>query len=222
MFLSDDEYNSLIGSEGEEITKKAIEKIAIYKSQNPSKQGLNDYATILDWGITKAKRDIQEQKEINQREEQTKIRRENFKNKKPKEKQINKSQKQPSYNSNLSDEELEEYSKDFEKCWKLYPKKEGGKNIAFENYCEWRKGKNYCGKIKTLTQDDIYMAINTYIYLTKEDNVEYKYLKSAKNFFENFVYDYYKGFKSMTDEYQQSFREFCKEEYENGGTNKAS
>lgn len=79
----------------------------------------------------------------------------------------------------LSREE-EILEKEFERLWKLYPRKEG-KSKAFKSYCKFRKST----KDDYVTSEEVEEGIEAYIRHIKANNIDPKYIKQGATWFGN-------------------------------------
>ena len=91
-------------------------------------------------------------------------------------------------NNNIcsSDEELAE---NFDKIWKLYPRKDG-KNTAFAHYKSWLKGKKYAGRIVKLNNKQMWFATKKYADLVEANKTEKQYIKMGSTFFNEAIMEY--------------------------------
>lgn len=103
--------------------------------------------------------------------------------------QINTKEKNNIYPS--EDETLTELANDFDKIWKIYPRKDG-KNTAFNHYKAWLKGKKYAGRTIKLTNKQMWLATKKYADLMKENKTEKQYIKMGSTFFNEAIMEYVK------------------------------
>ena len=78
---------------------------------------------------------------------------------------------------------------DFDKIWKIYPRKEG-KNASFNHYKSWLKGKKYAGRMIKLDNRQMWLATKKYADLIKENKTEKKYIKMGSTFFNEAIMEY--------------------------------
>ena len=94
-----------------------------------------------------------------------------------------------------SDNEQESPSKEkeladnFDKIWKIYPRKDG-KNTAFNHYKSWLRGKRYAGRTTKLTNRQMWLATKKYADYIKENKVEKQYIKMGSTFFNEAIMEY--------------------------------
>lgn len=87
------------------------------------------------------------------------------------------------------EESLKELADNFDKIWKIYPRKDG-KNTAFNHYKAWLKGKKYAGRTIKLTNRQMWLATKKYADLMKEKNTEKQYVKMGSTFFNEAIMEY--------------------------------
>lgn len=90
-------------------------------------------------------------------------------------------------NVNVNDNELYEH---FEKIWELYPVKKG-KSKAETYFFAWLKGRKINGRIRKLTDKEMWYAVNTYLKELEETKQDLKYVPHGSTFFNTKIYDYY-------------------------------
>ena len=79
---------------------------------------------------------------------------------------------------------------DFEKIWKIYPKKEG-KSKAFSYYKGFINGtKEYCGKKIKLTNKQMWLAVKEYADECEEQKRDMQYIKMGSTFFNSSIVEY--------------------------------
>lgn len=78
---------------------------------------------------------------------------------------------------------------DFDKIWKIYPRKDG-KNTAFNHYKAWLKGKKYAGRIVKLNNRQMWLATKKYADLMEETKTERQYIKMGSTFFNEAIMEY--------------------------------
>lgn len=109
---------------------------------------------------------------------------------------------QPQLNTNIknlnnnicpSDDErdtsLEELADNFDKIWKLYPRKDG-KNTAFNHYKSWLNGKKYAGRTIKLTNRQMWFATKKYAESIAKNRTEKQYIKMGSTFFNEAIMEY--------------------------------
>lgn len=82
-----------------------------------------------------------------------------------------------------------ELADNFDKIWQIYPRKDG-KNMAFNHYKAWLKGKNYAGRIVKLDNRQMWYATKKYADLVKENKTEKQYVKMGSTFFNDAIMEY--------------------------------
>ena len=93
------------------------------------------------------------------------------------------------------DEELYEH---FEKVWELYPVKKG-KSKAETYFFAWIKGRKINGRIKKLTDKEMWYAVNTYLKELEETKQDLQYVPYGSTFFNTKIYDYYEIWKEKNN-----------------------
>ena len=78
---------------------------------------------------------------------------------------------------------------DFDKIWKIYPRKES-KGTAFSHYKAWLKGKKYAGRTIKLNNRQMWMATKKYADLMEKNKTEKKYIKMGSTFFNESIMEY--------------------------------
>lgn len=78
---------------------------------------------------------------------------------------------------------------DFDKIWKIYPRKES-KGTAFVHYKAWLKGKKYAGRTIKLNNRQMWMATKRYADLMEKNKTEKKYIKMGSTFFNESIMEY--------------------------------
>lgn len=78
---------------------------------------------------------------------------------------------------------------DFDKIWKIYPRKES-KGTAFAHYKAWLKGKKYAGRTIKLNNRQMWMATKKYADLMEKNKTEKKYIKMGSTFFNESIMEY--------------------------------
>ena len=78
---------------------------------------------------------------------------------------------------------------DFDKIWKIYPRKEN-KGTAFTHYKAWLKGKKYAGRTIKLNNRQMWMATKRYADLMEKNKTEKKYIKMGSTFFNESIMEY--------------------------------
>lgn len=89
-------------------------------------------------------------------------------------------------NSSLKEKELAD---NFDKIWKIYPRKDG-KNTAFNHYKSWLTGKKYAGRTIKLTNKQMWFAVKKYADLIEENKTEKQYIKMGSTFFNEAIMEY--------------------------------
>lgn len=84
-----------------------------------------------------------------------------------------------------------ELADNFDKIWKIYPRKDG-KSTAFNHYKSWLKGKKYAGRTVKLDNRQMWYAVKEYAELMTAKKVEKKYIKTGKVFFNETIMEYVK------------------------------
>lgn len=84
---------------------------------------------------------------------------------------------------------LTELADNFDKIWKLYPRKDG-KNTAFNHYKSWLNGKKYAGRTIKLTNRQMWFATKKYADLIVKEKVEKQYIKMGSTFFNEAIMEY--------------------------------
>lgn len=87
------------------------------------------------------------------------------------------------------DNSLKELADNFDKIWKLYPRKDG-KNTAFNHYKAWLKGKTYAGRTIKLTNKQMWYATKKYADLVEKEKKEKQYIKMGSTFFNESIMEY--------------------------------
>ena len=82
-----------------------------------------------------------------------------------------------------------ELADNFDKIWKIYPRKDG-KNTAFNHYKSWLKGKKYAGRTVKLTNRQMWFATKKYADLMKRNKTEKQYIKMGSTFFNEAIMEY--------------------------------
>ena len=82
-----------------------------------------------------------------------------------------------------------ELADNFDKILQIYPRKDG-KNMAFNHYKAWLKGKNYAGRIVKLDNRQMWYATKKYADLVKENKTEKQYVKMGSTFFNDAIMEY--------------------------------
>lgn len=100
---------------------------------------------------------------------------------------------------------------DFEKLWKIYPKK-FGKNQAFIHYKSWIKGKKYAGKTQKLTKEEMWYAILIYKCSIKAKKTEKQYIKMGSTFFNESIYEYANYYKERPEIWKKRIAEMLRDE----------
>lgn len=90
--------------------------------------------------------------------------------------------------NNICSSDLE-LADNFDKIWKLYPRKDG-KNTAFAHYKAWLKGKKYAGRTVKLTNKQMWFATKKYADLMEENKTEKQYIKMGSTFFNEAIMEY--------------------------------
>lgn len=85
--------------------------------------------------------------------------------------------------------EGKELADNFDKIWKLYPRKDG-KNTAFNHYKAWLKGKKYAGRIVKLDNRQMWYAVAIYAYKVEEKAIEKQFIKMGSTFFNEAIMEY--------------------------------
>ncbi len=86
-------------------------------------------------------------------------------------------------------EQEKELADNFDKIWKLYPRKDG-KNTAFTHYKSWLKGKKYAGRTIKLTNKQMWFATKKYADLMEENKTEKQFIKMGSTFFNEAIMEY--------------------------------
>lgn len=84
---------------------------------------------------------------------------------------------------------LQELADNFDKIWKIYPRKDG-KNTAFNHYKTWLKGKKYAGRTVKLTNKQMWYATKKYANLIEKNKIEKQYIKMGSTFFNEAIMEY--------------------------------
>lgn len=100
---------------------------------------------------------------------------------------------------------------DFEKLWKIYPRKDG-KNQAFNHYKAWIKGKSYAGKVEKLTNPEMWYAIRIYQCNLKINKTEKQYIKMGSTFFNEAIYEYANYYKQNPLGWEKKIKEILESE----------
>lgn len=82
-----------------------------------------------------------------------------------------------------------ELADNFDKIWQIYPRKDG-KNMAFNHYKAWLKGKNYAGRIVKLDNRQMWYATKKYADLVAKNKTEKQYIKMGSTFFNDAIMEY--------------------------------
>lgn len=77
----------------------------------------------------------------------------------------------------ICSQKADERESDFEKIYKIYPKKRG-RTKAFDNYLAWLKGKSVHGKKIRLTNRQMYLAVQKYVEQQEVAGVELEFYKN--------------------------------------------
>lgn len=91
--------------------------------------------------------------------------------------------------NNICSPEPDERESDFEKIYKIYPKKRG-RTKAYSNYCSWLKGRAVNGKKIKLTNKQIYLAVYKYVSQQQDAGIELKYYKNFDTLMGSQLLDY--------------------------------
>ena len=103
--------------------------------------------------------------------------------------QIN-TNKQNTNNKHICPSDKEkELADNFDKIWKLYPRKDG-KNTAFNHYKSWLNGKKYAGRTIKLTNRQMWFATKKYAELISKNRTEKQYIKMGSTFFNEAIMEY--------------------------------
>ena len=111
--------------------------------------------------------------------------------------------KKPDQNLN-EDEDVDEdvdnkLYEHFEKVWELYPVKKG-KSKAESYFFAWIKGRQINGRIKKLTDKEMWYAVNTYLKELEETKQDLQYVPHGSTFFNTKIYDYYEIWKEKNND----------------------
>jgi len=88
-----------------------------------------------------------------------------------------------------------ELAENFDKIWKIYPRKEG-KNTAYKHYTTWLKGKRFAGKVIKLTNRQMWFATKKYADLMVRNKTEKQLIKMGSTFFNEAIMEYVEEEKS--------------------------
>jgi len=88
-----------------------------------------------------------------------------------------------------------ELAENFDKIWKIYPRKEG-KNTAYKHYTTWLKGKRFAGKVIKLTNRQMWFATKKYADLMVRNKTEKQFIKMGSTFFNEAIMEYVEEEKS--------------------------
>lgn len=88
--------------------------------------------------------------------------------------------------SSLKEKELAD---NFDKIWKIYPRKES-KSTAFTHYKAWLNGKKYAGRIVKLNNRQMWLAVKKYADLMEKNKTEKQYIKMGSTFFNEAIMEY--------------------------------
>lgn len=86
----------------------------------------------------------------------------------------------------------------FEKIWELYPVKKG-KSKAETYFFSWIKGRKINGRLKKLTDKEMWYAVNTYLKELEETKQDLQYIPHGSTFFNTKIYDYYEIWKEKNN-----------------------
>ena len=110
--------------------------------------------------------------------------------------------KKPDQNLNEDDDVDEDVDnklyEHFEKIWELYPVKKG-KSKAETYFFAWIKGRKINGRIKKLTDKEMWYAVNTYLKELEETKQDLQYVPHGSTFFNTKIYDYYEIWKEKNN-----------------------
>lgn len=95
----------------------------------------------------------------------------------------------PSKDEQDSSLKEQEKADNFDKIWKLYPRKDG-KNTAFNHYKAWLNGKKYAGRTVKLTNKQMWYATKKYADLVERNKTEKQYIKMGSTFFNEAIMEY--------------------------------
>lgn len=84
---------------------------------------------------------------------------------------------------------MQELADDFDKIWQIYPRKDG-KNVAFNHYKSWLKGRDYAGRKVKLDNKQMWYATKKYADLVKGNKTEKQYIKMGSTFFNDEIMEY--------------------------------
>lgn len=100
---------------------------------------------------------------------------------------------------------------EFDKIWKIYPKK-NGKNDAFIHYKSWIRGKKYAGKTEKLTKEEVYYATLIYKCNIKKNNTERKFIQMGSTFYNNTVFEYAGYYRANPNGWKRKITEILNDE----------
>ena len=89
-------------------------------------------------------------------------------------------------NSPLKETELAD---NFDKIWKLYPRKDG-KNTAYRHYKAWLEGKMYAGRKIKLDNKQMWYATKKYADLVEREKIDKQYIKMGSTFFNEAIMEF--------------------------------
>ncbi len=84
---------------------------------------------------------------------------------------------------------LEQQEADFKLIYAIYPKKVG-RTRAFDLYQQWLKGKKVNGKRRTLSNRQIYLAVQNYVDQQQEQGISLEYYKNFDTLMGKQLLDY--------------------------------
>lgn len=84
---------------------------------------------------------------------------------------------------------LKELADNFDKIWQIYPRKDG-KNMAFNHYKAWLKGRIYAGRMVKLDNKQMWYATKKYADLVTRNKIEKQYIKMGSTFFNDGIMEY--------------------------------
>lgn len=103
-------------------------------------------------------------------------------------------------NVNVNDNDIYEH---FEKIWEIYPVKKG-KSKAETYFFSWIKGRQINGRIKRLTDKDMWYAVQTYLKELEETKQDLQFVPYGSTFFNTKIYDYYEIWREKNNVCSQS------------------
>ena len=112
---------------------------------------------------------------------------------------------------NKTDNICSSLAEDFNKLWKIYPRKDG-KNQAFNHYKAWINGKAYAGKKEKLTNEQMWYAIRIYQCYIKINKTEKQYIKMGSTFFNEAIFQYASYYRENPIGWRNKIKEILENE----------